>query len=95
MTTTPVMQTNRADFRSLFDQLAQNAYWLQLTNSEHFDFVESPWFAATPLPAKLRSATILRAYVLSFFKKYLKGQDDHFLDGPPVDYPEVNVFLKK
>jgi predicted dienelactone hydrolase len=91
----PVMQPYRADFRKLFDQLSQNAYWLELTNSEHFDFVESPWFATSPLPAKIRTATILRAYTLSFFNKYLKGQDDHFLDGPPASYPEVDTFLRK
>jgi predicted dienelactone hydrolase len=91
----PVMQPFRADFRKFFDQLSQNAYWLELTNSEHFDFVESPWFATSPLPAKIRTATVLRAYTLSFFNKYLKGQDDHFLDGPPAAYPEVDAFLRK
>lgn len=91
----PTMQPFRVAFRSLFDQFAHDAYWFHLKNSEHYDFVEMPWFAATPAPAKLRTAIVLRRYILSFFNKYLKGQDDHFLDGPPSDYPEVDVFLKK
>jgi len=91
----PVMQPFRADFRKLFDQLSQNAYWLELTNSEHFDFVESPWFATSPLPSKIRTATVLRTYAVSFFSKYLKAEDDHFLDGPPAAYPEVEGFLRK
>jgi len=32
---------------------------------------------------------------LSFFNKYLKGQDDQLLDGPSADYPEVEQFMKK
>jgi dienelactone hydrolase len=85
----------RAEFRSLFDQLGQDAFWLRLRNSEHFDFVESPWFAVSPQPTKVRIATILRQYVLSFFNKYLKKENDHLLDGPPTDYPEVDSFLWK
>jgi predicted dienelactone hydrolase len=85
----------RAAFRSLFDHLAHDAYWFRMKDSEHFDFVESPWFAVSPVPAKLRTAAILRQYSLSFFNKYLKGLDDHLLDGPPADYPEVDAFHRK
>ena len=93
--TNPVMPPYRAAFRSWFNQLPRNAYWFRLRNSEHYDFVDSPWFDVSPAPSKLRTATILRTYILSFFNKYLQGQDDHFLDGPPAAYPEVDGFLKK
>jgi hypothetical protein len=33
--------------------------------------------------------------LVSFSNKYLKGVDDHLLDGPSADYPEVMEFLKK
>ena len=36
---------------------------------------------------------IVRAYLLSFFNKFLSGEDDHLLDGPSPAYPEVLQFL--
>jgi dienelactone hydrolase len=39
-----------------------------------------------------RAATAQRAYVTSFFDRWLRGHDDHLLDGPSPCYPEV-VFV--
>ena len=91
----PIMIPNRVAFRALFDRLTQPAYWLPLRNAAHLDFVESPWFVTSPDPVQTRTATIMRRYVLSFFINYLKGMDDHLLDGPPGEYPEIQGFLKK
>jgi len=33
--------------------------------------------------------------MLSFFDKYLKGQDDHLLDDPARLFPEVINFARK
>lgn len=85
----------RAAFRSLFDQLDRDAYWFRLRSAEHFDFVESPWFAVAPDTTKVRAAMTLRQYVLSFFNKYLRHEDDHLLDGPSNDSPDVDSFLRK
>jgi hypothetical protein len=53
----------------------------------------------TPVSGQLlppaRVSQIVRAYVLSFFNKFLRGEDDHLLDGPSPAYPEVMQFLKK
>ncbi|MCI0712333.1 MAG: hypothetical protein L0154_19420, partial [Chloroflexi bacterium] len=38
----------------------------------------------------LRATRIVRAYLLAFFDTYLKGENNALLDGPSVDYPEVN-----
>ena len=91
----PIMIPNRIAFRALFDRLTQAVYWLPLTHAAHYDFVEPPWFVTLPNPVQIRTATIMRRYVLSFFNKYLKGIDDHLLDGPPGEYPEIRGFLKK
>ena len=48
-----------------------------------------------PLIPGVRINQIASTYVLSFFKKYLKNKDDHLLDGPPVEFPEVIEFLRK
>jgi hypothetical protein len=42
-----------------------------------------------------RASQIVRAYLLSFFNKFLRGEDDHLLDGPSAAYPEVEQFMKK
>lgn len=39
----------------------------------------------------VRTVEILRAYVLAFFDKYLKGEDSGLLDGPSTLYPEVEI----
>jgi hypothetical protein len=41
-----------------------------------------------------RVAQIVLAYLLSFFNEYLRGEDDHLLDGPSPAYPEVEQFMK-
>jgi uncharacterized repeat protein (TIGR03803 family) len=54
---------------------------------------------ATPMSGQfllpVRVSQIRRAYLLSFFNKFLQGQDDHLLDGPSPAYPEVLQFLCK
>lgn len=44
--------------------------------------------------AAMRRGLVQDLYVVSFFRKYLRDEDDHFLDGQPADWPEVDVFLK-
>lgn len=36
-----------------------------------------------------RALAAQRAYVMSFFDRWLRGRDDHLLDGPSPRYPEV------
>ena len=38
-----------------------------------------------------RTVEIVRAFILTFFDKYLKGEDSGLLDGGSADYPEVEV----
>ena len=42
-----------------------------------------------------RVSQIVRAYLLSFFNKFLQGEDDHLLDGPSPAYPEVIAILEQ
>jgi hypothetical protein len=39
-----------------------------------------------------RGVTLVRAYVLAFFDRALKSSDNHLLDGPAAQYPEVTVY---
>ena len=89
------MQQFRDAFRSLYDRLAHDAYWVHLKDSTHCDFNDTPWFDWPTLTVHTRRALVQDLYVVSFFRKYLRGEDDHFLDGSPPAWPEVDAFLKK
>jgi dienelactone hydrolase len=91
-----------------FNEQVSNAYWVKLASTVHGDFsdpaliVDSGSLQAVwgrPVHGRLlpsaRVSQIVRAYLLSFFNKFLRGEDDHLLDGPSSAYPEVIQFLKK
>jgi uncharacterized repeat protein (TIGR03803 family) len=83
-----------------------NAYYVKLASTVDNSFCDVDLFAdsatlkavfGTPMSGQFlapsRASQIVRAYLLSFFNKFLKGEDDHLLDGPPPAYPEVVQFL--
>ena len=88
-----------------YNEQLTNAYWVKLASTVHGDFsdpgliVDSTslgWWG-TPMSGGFlpgsRVSQIVRAYLLSFFNKFLLGKDDHLLDGPSPAYPEVLQFL--
>jgi dienelactone hydrolase len=92
----------------VFNHMVTNAYWVKLISTVHANFGDMGLiddsaslqaFVGTPVSGHFllpeRVTQIVRAYLLSFFNKYLKGEDDHLLDGPSADYPEVEQFMKK
>lgn len=97
----------RCDDRlELFNQQVTNAYWVKLISTFHayagddalvYDPASLAAGWGTPMSGQLlpgpRVSQLLRAYLLSFFNKFLKDQDDHLLDGPSPAYPEVMQFL--
>jgi uncharacterized repeat protein (TIGR03803 family) len=94
------------DRLEVFKVQVTNAYWAKLVSTIHpsfsdFDLIyDSASFASdfgVPLSGQLlppaRVTQIVRTYLLSFFNKFLQGEDDHLLDGPSPAYPEVMQFL--
>jgi hypothetical protein len=87
----------------LFDLAQAKAIIFQIRNTSHFSFADQGWFFpvtvpyAPPTPGG--SSRVIDACLVSFFNKYLKGQDDHFLDQAPPKYPseiyEVFNFKRK
>jgi dienelactone hydrolase len=77
------------------------AYFLQMSGTQHFNFTDLPLrqvglvqplfrlagYAGTIDPA--RGLQISNAYLLAFFDRYLKGNDNRLLDGPSASFPEV------
>ena len=94
------------DRLEVFDEQQTNSYYVKLVSTVHGSFADpdliddSTSFAAgwgVPMSGQFlppaRVSQIVRAYLLSFFNKFLKGEDDHLLDGPSPAYPEVIQFL--
>lgn len=86
--------------KPIYDKTANDAYWVRLNDTIHGSFVhaaliQTPVEFGAQFTPGVRVSHITRAYLVSFFRKFLKDQDDHLLDGPSADYPEVTEFLKK
>ena len=79
---------------TLFNKATQDAIWFLISNTEHSSF-SSGHLVTDPTPSAREAALMINAYLLSFFNKYLKGRDDHLLDGPSASFPRVINFKKK
>jgi len=90
----------------MYNAQVADAYWLKLGSSVHGTFGDQNLIAdstslatvyGVPLSGQFlppaRASQIIRAHLLSFFSKFLKGEDDHLLDGPSPAYPEIVQFL--
>jgi uncharacterized repeat protein (TIGR03803 family) len=96
------------DRLAVYNEQVTNAYWVKLVSTVHQNFGDPGLILdsaslekliGTPMSgqflAPARVSQIVRAYLLSFFNKFLKGEDDHLLDGPSPAYPEIIQFLSK
>jgi uncharacterized repeat protein (TIGR03803 family) len=96
------------DRLQVYNNLVTNAYWVRLVSTVHGNFGDYDLICDSASLASLwgppmsgqflppgRASQIVRVYLLSFFNKFLRGEDDHLLDGPSTAYPEVIQFLSK
>ena len=85
-----------------FNHATTNAYWIKLSSTVGESYADFPLtvdpvtfsnYWGFPVNGQLlpgpRTCQIVRTCLLSFFNKYLRGQDDHFLDDTLPNYPEV------
>jgi dienelactone hydrolase len=86
---------------ALFTNAINNAFWFQIEDSTHQSFqdrgslISNQARAADPTPVSRAISQTIRACTLSFFDKYLKGQDDHLLDNPVAVYTNIINFRSK
>lgn len=80
--------------QEFFDKATNNAVWFVLSDTVHFSFFYG-YETIDPSPANRELQRTMKAYILSFFNKYLKSQDDHLLDGPSTNFPRVINFMRK
>jgi dienelactone hydrolase len=98
----PFMLINAPDdmsddsLKSLFDNLRNHAYWVQIKGTNHYNFSDQPLLKATGLPFESigtidpsLGAKITNDYTSAFFNQYLKGQTSPLLNKPASKYPEV------
>ncbi len=80
---------------NLFNRAKTNAIIFQIRNTNHFSFFDFAWFIVSKWP----QSRVMDACLVSFFNKFLKGEDDHFLDQSPPKYAdesfEVVNFMNK
>jgi len=81
--------------QSVFAASKTNAVWFQISNTDHASFVNCILYSSYPLASSREAERTINAYALSFFNKWLKGQDDHLHEGPSPDFPRVINFRKK
>ncbi|MHC1765037.1 MAG: alpha/beta hydrolase family protein [Verrucomicrobiia bacterium] len=95
------------DRRLVIEKMTHDGYFVRTSGTVHYSFSDLPLVADKssfqsnfgspihPLIPGVRINQIATAYVLSFFRKYLKDEDDHLLDSLPAEFPEVIEFFKK
>jgi dienelactone hydrolase len=71
----------------------QNTFFSLVHVTSHFAFKDLTESSLATDSAR-RGAAAMRACTLSFFNKYLKGQDDHLLDNPTNQFPVLFNFLR-
>jgi dienelactone hydrolase len=81
----------------LFDQAISNAtqdtYFSLMHVTSHFAFKDLTE-SSLATDSVRRGAAAMRACLLSFFNKYLKGQDDHLLDNPTNQFPVLFNYVR-
>lgn len=96
----PLLGMYQEDFSlpPLFNQAITNAtqdtYFSLVQVTSHFAFKDLTESSLANDPVR-RGAVAMRACMLSFFDKYLKGQDDHLLDNPTNQFPVLIYFVKR
>jgi dienelactone hydrolase len=90
-----LLNPHRLRNRTLFDrQTRPDVYYARIAASTHAVFGDPPWIFTPTDTVRLRHAIVARDYVQAFFKKHLRGEDNHLLDTRSPAYPEVDVFLR-
>ena len=89
------MRSLELDGRAVFDASKTNAVWFQISNTDHTSFGNYVIYSSYSLASNREAERTINAYAVSFFNKWLKGQDDHLHEGPSPDFPRVINFQKK
>lgn len=80
-------------FNQAISNATQDTYFSLVHLTTHFVFKDLTEFSLASDSFR-RGAAAMRACMLSFFNKYLKGQDNHLLDNPTNQFPVLFNFVR-
>jgi hypothetical protein len=86
---------------NLFAKATGDAFLCQIQDSTHWSFdergslINDPTLTGDPTAVSRGQNIAIRACMVSFFDKYLKGEDDQLLDNPAAVYPNIINFQSK
>ncbi len=88
--------------RLFFERAKNDAYYLVVKGTKHFNYSDFSLFSPDYKKAGLlgsidgdRMEVIMSAYTLAFFDKYLRGKDSPLLKTPSAPYPEVEFSSRR
>jgi hypothetical protein len=82
------------DGMQLYRKAVGPAYWLHISGSVHLNMAIPP-VVNDGGPSTRRLQQVLQVYALSMLQRYLGQKDDHRLDAPSSDFPEVKSISRK
>lgn len=80
-------------FNQAITKATQDTYFSLMHITSHFAFKDLTEVGLATDSVR-GGASAMRACVLSFFNRYLKGQDDHLLDNPTNQFPVLFNYVK-
>jgi dienelactone hydrolase len=80
--------------QSVYTNSASNAYYCQVRGAEHASFSDLRDVAVAHTTNR-RAEEVVRACVLSFFDRHLKGTQNTLLDAPANAFPNISKFKRK
>jgi len=93
----PFMQicANNADL-ALFNRAEHDAFWFRMSGAVHLTFDSFYWSdGGTDTRVAEEVNLSMRAYMLSFLDKYLKGKNTTLHEGPSAEHPRVVGYQSK
>ncbi|WP_433945108.1 alpha/beta hydrolase family protein [Paenibacillus sp. SN-8-1] len=91
-----VTEDKKLELERMRDTVAAGGQFLYIDKTEHLNFADvqfiSPIFKLLGITGKIapeRANTVINAYMLDFFDKYLKNQGGILMKGPDSRFPEV------
>lgn len=84
------------DLEGAFPEFGGPVYLVASDQLIHFSFSDAMLWPnnldlATNIVDGVRGTQIINAYVIAFFDRYLKGEEQPLLQGPSDDFPEVDI----
>ncbi|WP_261301812.1 alpha/beta hydrolase family protein [Paenibacillus andongensis] len=91
-----VKEDKKVELERMRETVAAGGQFLYIDNTEHLNFTDvqsiSPIFKMLGVTGKIapeRANSVINAYMLDFFDKYLKNQGGILMKGPDSRFPEV------